>query len=154
RTTFYLLTSNFLVACALVATTPQLSIDVLSYVAQGHQAATGGSPYAEASRSLDGMPFGRELSRFGWIPVHGLSPYGPAWTAFEMLTNRLGASVRAQMLLIKVVVVLFSFGCAWLVWSILGGVAPRAQLAGTILYLWNPVVVVEFAGEGHNDAVL
>src|SRR5262249_6636217 len=36
-------------------------------------------------------------------------------------------------------------------WLILGRVSPQHQLLGTILYIWNPVVLVEFAGEGHND---
>lgn len=38
--------------------------------------------------------------------------------------------------------------------AILGRVRPADQLLGTLLYLWNPVVVVELAAEGHNDALM
>jgi hypothetical protein len=33
-------------------------------------------------------------------------------------------------------------------------VRPEDQLLGTLVYLWNPLVVVEFAAEGHNDALM
>jgi alpha-1,6-mannosyltransferase len=143
-----------LVNVALVGGRPQLSIDVLSYVAQGHQANAGQNPYAEPSKALAGTAYGANLSRFGWIPVHGVSPYGPMWTRFEAAVDRWSPDVAVEILVIKIVVAGFSLGCAWLVWLIAGRVAPRSQLAATLLYLWNPVVVAEFAGEGHNDAAL
>jgi alpha-1,6-mannosyltransferase len=37
---------------------------------------------------------------------------------------------------------------------ILGRVHPQHQLFGTLLYLWNPLIVIELAGEGHNDAAV
>jgi hypothetical protein len=40
------------------------------------------------------------------------------------------------------------------IWKILGRVRPEDRLLGTLVYLWNPLIVVEFAGEGHNDAVM
>jgi hypothetical protein len=54
----------------------------------------------------------------------------------------------------KVLVVVASLGCAALIWTILARVRPRDRLLGTLAYLWNPVVVVEVAAEGHNDAVM
>jgi len=64
------------------------------------------------------------------------------------------SGIPAAMASIKVIVTLFSLGCAVMIWLILGKVAPRSQLIGTLLYLWNPVAIVEFAGEGHNDALM
>jgi hypothetical protein len=52
------------------------------------------------------------------------------------------------------VVVAASLGCAALIWKILGRVRPEDQLFGTLVYLWNPMIVVEFAAEGHNDALM
>ncbi len=31
---------------------------------------------------------------------------------------------------------------------------PQQQLAGTLFYAWNPLTLIEFAGNGHNDAAL
>jgi hypothetical protein len=54
----------------------------------------------------------------------------------------------------KTLVVAASLGSAALIWKILGRVRPEDQLLGTLVYLWNPVIVVEFAAEGHNDALM
>jgi hypothetical protein len=58
------------------------------------------------------------------------------------------------MVVLKLIVVMGSLGSAALVWLILGWVRPEHRLLGTLAYLWNPVIVVELAGEGHNDAVM
>ena len=38
-------------------------------------------------------------------------------------------------------------GSIWLVWRILGRVTPDRQLLGTVLFAWNPVIIVELSGE-------
>ena len=47
-----------------------------------------------------------------------------------------------------------ALGSAWLAWSILGRIRPAFRLAGTVLLLWNPVVLVELSAEGHNDGLM
>jgi hypothetical protein len=37
---------------------------------------------------------------------------------------------------------------------ILGRVRPELRLLGTLAYLWNPMILVELAGDGHNDALM
>jgi hypothetical protein len=86
--------------------------------------------------------------------VHGPSPYGPLWTWIEVLAASLTGSVAGALLLLKALVVAASLGCAVVIWKILGRVRPEDRLLGTLVYLWNPLIVVEFAGEGHNDAVM
>jgi hypothetical protein len=54
----------------------------------------------------------------------------------------------------KAIVVLASFASAACIYAFVGRTAPRSQMTATLAYLWNPLVVVEFAGEGHNDAVM
>jgi alpha-1,6-mannosyltransferase len=143
-----------LISAALTFGRPYLSIDVFTYIAQGHQAATGSNPYAVPLRDFAGTPYGAALAREGWLPVHGVSPYGPLWTELELTVARLTASPRAQVLILKIVVTGFMLGCGWLIWLLLGRVSPGRQLLGTVVFLWNPVIVMELAGEGHNDAVL
>jgi hypothetical protein len=105
-------------------------------------------------KEIAATPFGSELEARGWIPVHGVSPYGPLWTQFEAGIGRIATGIPAQVLSIKLVVVAFSVGTAAMIWLILGIVAPRSQFTGVLIYLWNPVVIVELAGEGHNDAAM
>jgi alpha-1,6-mannosyltransferase len=142
-----------LISIALAAGRPHLSIDVFTYIAQGYQARMGDSPYAHPVKEVAATSVGVELARFGWIPVHGVSPYGPIWTWMEIGAGHLTTSIAGQMWLLKAVVLVFTLGCGLLVWIILGHVAPADQWLGTMVYLWNPVVLMELAGEGHNDAV-
>lgn len=139
--------------CLLVGR-PYLSTDLLSYVAHGHIASTGGNPYVDPVKSVAKTHFGHELASFGWEPVHGVSPYGPLWTTVEVLVLRVTHDVRTAMLLLKLVAVGASLISGWLIWVILAAVRPAAQVVGTVAYLWNPVVLSELAGEGHNDALM
>ena len=139
---------------ALIVTPASLSIDTLTYVAHGYQLQSGQNPYAAAVRALAPTPRGRELTRHGWIPVHGVSPYGPLWTGIEAAAAGVSSDVVTSTRAIKTLVAASSIGSAVLIWLILGTAAPRLQLAGTLLYAWNPVVVMEFAAEGHNDALM
>lgn len=138
---------------------PYQSMDALTYVAHGFMGgAYGLNPYGTAAAEIayrDGTAgLARELASLGWLPVHGPSPYGALWTWIEVLAASLTGSVAGALLLLKALVVAASLGCAALVWTILGRVRPEDQLLGTLVYLWNPLVVVEFAGEGHNDALM
>jgi len=134
---------------------PYLSIDLGSYIAGGYFGSTpGGNPYVQPAFSLAGTPFGASLEAFGWRPIHGVQPYGPLWVQYEVIVLRLTHDVAAAALLLKGLVVAASLGSAALIWAILGRVRPADQLLGTLLYLWNPVIIVEFAAEGHNDALM
>lgn len=134
---------------------PYLSTDMHSYIAHSYLGVTPGSnPYAIPARAVATTPFAPSLARMGWRPVHGLSPYGPLWTQVELLVGRVSLDVPTARWLMKSLVVAASLASAGLIWTILGRVRPADQLLGTLLYLWNPVVVVELAAEGHNDALM
>jgi alpha-1,6-mannosyltransferase len=134
---------------------PYQSIDALTYVAHGYMGNLPGvNPYVKTAAEVARTDFGRQLAPFGWLPVHGLSPYGPLWTQLEIAAFKVAGDVLSTLLLIKTMVVAASLGSAALIWKILGRVRPEDQLLGTLVYLWNPVIVVEFAAEGHNDALM
>ncbi len=140
---------------AFLFTPPTLSIDLLSYISHGYIETTmGANPLVQPSSSVAGTPLGFELLRYGWRPVHPASPYGPAWTRVEASAARAFDDARSQMVVLKLVVVAASLGTALLIWSILGRVRPELRLLGTLAYLWNPMIVMELAGDGHNDAVM
>lgn len=136
----------------LVFVPPSLSIDLLSYVSHGYIATTlNGNPHVDPSSSVAQTSLGPELARYGWRPVHPASPYGPLWTRVEAAVVRVFDGVWNQLIAMKLVLVAASFGSALLIWKILGDVRPEHQLVGTLAYLWNPLIVVEVAAEGHND---
>jgi alpha-1,6-mannosyltransferase len=134
---------------------PSLSIDLLSYISHGHlRSVQDANPYVVPSSAVAHSTIGPELASYGWRPVHPVTPYGPAWTHLEVGVAALFDGVRAQLVVLKLIAVMFSLGSAALIWLILGRVRPEKRLLGTLAYLWNPVIVVELAGEGHNDAVM
>ena len=134
---------------------PYQSIDALTYVAHGYMGNLPGvNPYVTTAAAVVHTDLAGQLAPFGWLPVHGLSPYGPLWTYLEIAAFKVAGDVPATLLLLKTMVVAASLGSAALIWKILGRVRPEDQLLGTLVYLWNPVIVVEFAAEGHNDALM
>jgi len=139
---------------ALSLVPPSLSIDVYSYLGHGFQVNAGDNPYGTPVKSLAEGPYGQELARRGWLPVHGRSPYGPLWTRVEQATLMMSPDVEVQARLIKVVSGVAGLLCGYLIWTVLGLIAPSHRLLGTLLYIWNPLVLIELAGEGHNDAVM
>ena len=90
----------------------------------------------------------------GWQPVHGISPYGPVLTHLERSIVATGADVRVQILLFKIITGLATLASAGLIWVLLGRLRPDDQLLGTTAFLWNPLIIWELSGEGHNDAVM
>lgn len=134
---------------------PFLSRDVLTYLAQGYLGSLpGGNPLADPVTRVVGSALGTDLARMGWRSFGEISPYGPLWTHLEIGLMRLTTDIATATLLIKGVVVLASFGAAALVWMILGRLRPTDQLLATLAYLANPLIIIEFGGEGHNDALM
>ncbi len=135
---------------------PTFSVDVWSYLAHGATTLLpyDSDAYSTPPRLISALPYGQELLARGWNPAPGTSPYGPVWTLLESAIVGSGLGVDAGMHVIKAIGAGAAFGSAALVWRILGLVRPEARLAGTAAFLWNPVVVVELAGEGHIDGLM
>jgi alpha-1,6-mannosyltransferase len=141
----------------LIPGVPHLSEDIFSYMAHGYLGQLpSGNPFLLPASAAGNTALGPQLAAYGWRPetVVAISPYGVLWTRLEMAVMGVANDVPAALLLLKTLVVAASFGTAFLIWCFLGRMNPRFQMLGTLTYLWNPLVVVEFAGEGHNDSVL
>lgn len=139
----------------LLAGRPYLSIDPFSYYAHGYLGLLpGGNPYQQPAGAAAETPLGPRLAAYGWAPVHDVSPYGPLWTGIEVAVARLIDDPRLGVLALKAVVVAASLGAGALIYLILGRVRPADQMLGTLTYLWNPLIVMEFAADGHNDALM
>jgi alpha-1,6-mannosyltransferase len=140
----------------LLACMPRLSMDTLSYLAHGFLGQLpGGNPLVQPVQDARHSVIGPELAAHGWTTSPGITPYGIFWTRLEIAIAELsGTNVAAAVLLFKVIATGASLGTALLIWRILGHIDPAVQLQGTLAYLWNPLILMEFAAEGHNDAVM
>ncbi|HET7725039.1 MAG TPA: hypothetical protein VFK68_10400, partial [Propionibacteriaceae bacterium] len=134
---------------------PGLSMDLYSYVAHGFFASTSSmSPYTTSTSAVFQTPFGSQLLYAGWLPVHPQTPYGPLWTDVEAAAfSASGGTVQPAADLLKLVVVLASIGTGILSHLIAERVRPGTGPLAGAAWLTSPVAVVEFAGDGHNDAL-
>ena len=80
--------------------------------------------------------------------------YGPLWLIIASLLVGIGNGLVATLLLFKGLALLSHLINCILLWAILGKIAPTRRLVGTLLYAWNPLVLIELAGSGHNEGVL
>ncbi len=130
----------------LLFTTPTLSDDVYRYLWDGHVATNGVSPYALPIESAEldylAVPV-RELANNTWMA----SPYMPAAQWLFAGLNRL---VGISPLSMQISMVVFELGAAFIVTKLLAAAAFPSQRI--LLWLWNPLIIVEVAHSAHIDA--
>ena len=135
----------------LVCAPVMLSTDVYAYAIYGRVFAIyGASPYAETAPITHADPF---------LPLFGIeymsSWYGPLWTLISAGLAWVGGDhVGLTTLLFRGLSVTAALGAAALLWSNLRRVAPERCAQGLVLFLWNPLVVLEIGLSGHNDSVM
>ena len=130
----------------LLFTVPTLSDDIYRYLWDGHVANNGVSPYAYPidSPELDYLDIPqRALANNRWMA----SPYLP--TA-QFLFTGLTSLFPLQPVVFQAAMVIFDLLSAMLIVKLLR----IAELPGyrILIYLWNPLVVVEVAHGAHVDA--
>lgn len=128
--------------------------DMFSYVMYSHIAGVlGVNPYTSAPSWFP------EVRIFHWIhPIWQNAPsvYGPAWIDLTLpLARSVAASTEVDKVLAYKALVnlghLLSVGClAYIVHRL----RPGHVLEAVTMYAWNPLIVFEFGGNGHNDAVM
>lgn len=127
---------------------PYLSDDIYRYVWDGRVQAAGVNPYRyipaapELAHLRDDVIYPK-INRREW--AHTIYP--PAAQVVFFLTTRISESVvwmKATMLIFELVTI-------WAVAQLLTLLGRPRQLL--LLYAWHPLVIWEFAGSGHVDAV-
>ncbi len=130
---------------ALLPVTPTLSDDIYRYVWEGKVAAHGHDPYRLSPRDTT---FVRLRDRVVYPRINHpelATIYPPLSIAGFALVARLSPTVWAMkswVLLHDLALVLLLL--AW-------ARARRASPLAVIAYAWNPLVLVEYSGSGHND---
>ena len=130
---------------------PVDAADIFDNIARGRITAQyGGNPFYEAPRDHGQDPFQGYVA---W--PRSTSAYGPLWELLAAGTSRIvGDGKFANVLGFKALGLLFYFGCIALIADILNRHAPERALQGVCLFAWNPLVIYETAGNGHNDIVM
>jgi hypothetical protein len=125
--------------------------DLFDNISRGRITAQhGGNPFYETPRDYAHDPFR------GYVAWPGTpSAYGPLWELLAAGTSRLaGDGKLANVLGFKLLGLLFYGGCVALIAGMLNERAPERALQGVCLFAWNPLVIYETAGNGHNDIVM
>lgn len=128
---------------------PVTSTDVWDYVFRGRMLAVyGANPYLDVPRQFANDRF---FPYIGW--PNAPSAYGPLWETGSAFVARLGGdSATANVLLYKAMAAGAFLLCGALIEA--GATRHEHRLLGVYLWLCSPLALWEFAGAGHNDALL
>ncbi len=132
----------------LLFTIPTLSDDVYRYTWDGHLLNRGISPYAlpvnDPSLDAYDIPL-RTMVNHSWMA----SPYLPVAQLFFAVVTRIAPQ---SILTFQIATAGFDLLTGWLVMDLLRrlGLDPNRVL----LYLWNPLVIVEFSHGAHVDSLM
>lgn len=127
---------------------PISSLDVYDYIALGRITGVhGGNPYIQ---SASDYPFDPFMGYASW--QEATSPYGPLWeTLTGILCHMAGNRLLTNLLVFKGLALAGYLTSMLLIAAILRRVAPQRALAGTLLFAWNPLVLLEAMPNAHND---
>jgi hypothetical protein len=110
----------------------------------------GANPFQQVAKNFQDDPFYKYVA---WR--RSISAYGPGWELLAGLTAYLaGDGIVANVVAFKLLAGLFLVGSGGVVAAILWRMAPERALAGVVLLTWNPVILYETLGNGHNDMAM
>lgn len=81
--------------------------------------------------------------------------YGPGFTQLSAVLVRLAGEDLLRLLLVfKLALIGFHAASVWLVYLTVRRIEPAYAWAGAYLMAWNPLVLFNVAGDGHNDITM
>ncbi len=135
----------------LLCMAPYDALDIYDNIFHGRIVGIYGSnPFQQLISNFPNDPF---FSYTRWKNVP--SAYGPAWELLAGLTARLaGNGIIANVLAFKLLPGVFQLASVAVIALFLRRTAPDQTLSGVLLAGWNPVVLYETWGNGHNDMAM
>ncbi len=83
------------------------------------------------------------------------APYGPLWLLICGLVGILADnSLLLAMMLMKLIVVVAAAATIFMVNWLAERIVPTQSLTVLVLFAWSPLLIIEAAGNGHNDVVM
>ncbi len=134
-----------------LAMPPLLSTDVF-YYGIGGEAVTeyGSNPHIRPPSAFPGSPL-QGFIYWSDFP----SPYGPVWTGVSAIVVAVvGNTPLAVSVAFKVVAAVCVALSTVLLYRLASRLAPGREAQAAALWAWNPLVLLETAANGHNDALL
>jgi hypothetical protein len=127
------------------------SQDIFSYAFYARMVARYHvNPYVLVPRDL---PFDPLFSAIFWKDQP--SNYGPLWTYLSSLAPLVaGDATGLTLLTLKGIAIASALAGTPLLWDALKRHDPRRRVMGTVIYAWNPLLLVEAGVAGHNDIVM
>lgn len=131
-----------------------LSQDMLLYGAYGHVVVVyRANPYVASPASFHGLL--DPLQTIIGAKTTGVAPYGPVWMDVSVLVTLFAHSVVANILLgFRLLGLVAHLASVALLWTILSKVKPALRISATVLYAWNPLVLLFSITMMHQDVVL
>lgn len=148
---YFLLGSTLIFGLTLLFQPLLFSDDVFTYIFSGRLLAVyGADPLNTAPIQYMADPY------LKWVLSGRASPNisGPLWLLMAAFLASVSNQPVVTLLLFKGTALAAHLVNIVLVWCILGRIAPARRFLGTMLYAWNPLVVIELAGSGHNEGIL
>ncbi len=164
RLKYFILAFGLLFGFTLVWLYPITANDLFRYVLRGRiWAIYGQSPMLVPPNQFPNDPFIAFAGEFGqWV-----SGYGPLWEIVVQVPLRLGAAEMVSGSIgLKLVVLLSYLGCAillgWVARPYVTGLdftaappsrrsAASSSLLALTFFAWNPLILLQGLGNGHND---
>jgi hypothetical protein len=129
---------------------PITAADIFNYALYGLMQHAGANPLVVPPRGVIGPPL---LDYSAW-PDHP-SPYGPLWQGLAWLvTAASGDRLLPGILLFKGLLAACHLLNTWLVARIAATSGDIRPGVAALLYGWNPLLLYETIGNGHNDIVM
>ncbi|MDQ3328956.1 MAG: hypothetical protein M3506_10605, partial [Chloroflexota bacterium] len=132
-----------------LAMPPLLSTDVFYYGITGEAVAGfGANPHVLPPTALPQSPL---LPYVYWRDFP--SPYGPLWTDISAAIIAVtGSAPLVVSLAFKLVAAICVALSTWILHRLAARFAPGRETQAAALWAWNPLLILETAGNGHNDA--
>ncbi len=149
----HILLTTALFSLPLLFTYPINATDIYRYVIGGRTVSLyGESPFTTPPA---GLPDDDPYAIYAGEWMDATSAYGPVWEmTAAVITSLSGDNLLLGLLMFKGVAALLHLAITVLIWQLLAGqeTAVRARL--TLLWAWNPALLLIFIVDGHNDALM
>lgn len=147
----FVFAGSILSCAALLWLYPFDAADMFDNIIHGRMLGIyGANPFLLTASAYSSDPF---YPYMAW--KYATSAYGPLWEILAGITARLaGDGILANVIAFKLLLTGFFMGCVGLTALILKKIAPERALAGVLFIAWNPIILYETIGNGHNDIVM
>lgn len=127
---------------------PFLSGDITGYIYRaGIINEYHKNPYLVAPSQIEAKPF----TNWPDMPL----THGPFWAVISSALNKIaGSDINLNIYIFKIFAIIINLICIFLIYSIINKIKPQYGNLATILYAWNPLILLAVANNGHNDVLI